>query len=154
LRTCSGASLLDGASTSRDFNWHPEFGALWARATTVTGSATSDPAQVVFTRGLPVFVKAGAILPTQADVDRLSDEPPAELWLDLYPEGESCLVLNDGLDLASRITCRQIAGKVEVQIANALPTPRTFRIRLHAVPAGTRLVVNGKEVAGESAIIC
>jgi len=68
-------------------------------------------------QGLPVFVKAGAIIPTQADVDRLRDDPPGELWLDVYPDAESTFVLNDGLDLATRITCRQSPGKAEVAIA-------------------------------------
>lgn len=103
-------------------------------------------------QGLPVFVKAGAILPSQADVDRLSDEPPAELWLDLYPAAESRFVLNDGLDLASTIVCRHNRGQVEVSIANALPKPRRFHFRLHGAPRGARLIVNGRELQGQEAI--
>jgi alpha-glucosidase (family GH31 glycosyl hydrolase) len=93
-------------------------------------------------QGLPVFVKAGAILPTQADVDRLTDDPPAELWLDIYPNGESTFVLNDGMELTSRITCRQKAGRVEVEIADALPFERRYHVRLHGVPATTKLTVH------------
>lgn len=96
-------------------------------------------------QGLPVFVKAGAILPTQADVAYLSDDSPTELWLDLYPNGESSFVLHDGVDWATRVVCRQKSGAVEVEVANALPQARQFHFRLHGVPAVTTLVVNGEK---------
>ncbi len=95
--------------------------------------------------GLPVFVRAGAILPSQPDADRLPDTPPAEIHLDIYPDGESSFVLRDGVGLATPIVCRQTPGRVDLDIVNGLATARRFTVRLHGVPAGIALVINGSE---------
>lgn len=104
-------------------------------------------------QGLPVFVKAGAILPSQDDVDHLTDEAPSTVQLDVYPEGDSSFVLNDNLHCSTRIDCRATVGQVALTIGNALPRPRTFRIHLHGVPAGTRLLVNGRSHTIHPAVV-
>lgn len=91
--------------------------------------------------GLPIFVKAGAIIPTQPDVDRLSDDPPKELFLDIYPEARSQFTLHDSMTLATTITCATAPGRVALTIAS--PLPRKFHLRLHCVAADTQVIVNG-----------
>lgn len=109
------------------------------------------PAPLCELHGLPVFVKAGAILPSQAPVDRLVDQPPAELCLDIYPDGQSQFVLHDSSTLASLIRCQQLPQRVEINIDNALPQPRQFHLRIHGAAPDTALVVNGKTQATTTA---
>lgn len=94
--------------------------------------------------GLPIYVKAGAILPSQADVDRLNDEPPAELRLDIYPAGYSKFVLRDSATLETPIVCESRQGRVDVTICS--PLRRRFRVHFHGVEKDDELRVNG--VAG------
>jgi alpha-glucosidase (family GH31 glycosyl hydrolase) len=120
---------------------------FWTGAQHAGPTMVLAPAPLDRVEGLPVFVRAGAILPTQAPVDHLSDDPPGEIWLDVYPHGASEFVLNDAMELASRITCQHQADEVRLTIDNALPVGRTFHVRVHGVPAPTLLVVNGRKIA-------
>lgn len=84
-------------------------------------------------RGLPVFVKAGAILPTQDDVLALADDPPAVLTLDIFPHGESRFDLHESPTLAHEFRCVAAGGEVTVTLPNHLPHERTYRVRVRGV---------------------
>ncbi len=117
-----------------------------------TGRETVGPTVVLETcpfdrpEGLPIYVKAGAILPSQADVDRLGDEPPGELRLDVYPAGRSEFVLRDSMTLETVITCEGRVGRVDVTIRS--PLRRVFHVKVHGAGKDTELRVNGVVAAG------
>ena len=91
-------------------------------------------------RGLPVFVKAGAILPMQDEVLFLGDSPPAVLTLVLYPHGTSRFVLHEGVGLGHEFACVAESGRLRITLPNHLPMERTYRVRVAGFE-GERIVV-------------
>jgi alpha-glucosidase (family GH31 glycosyl hydrolase) len=80
-------------------------------------------------RGLPVFVRGGAVIPTQDDVLSLTDEPPARLTLDLFPAGESVFALHEGPDLTHEFRCVEADGCARIALPNHTAVERVYRIR-------------------------
>jgi alpha-glucosidase (family GH31 glycosyl hydrolase) len=95
---------------------------------------------------LPLFVRAGAILPLMAPARHLKDGPPDEITLRLYPEGRSSFSLyeDDGRSTAYRggahaltdIACDAEPGRILVHIAAprgdaaCIPAARRWRLEL------------------------
>lgn len=94
---------------------------------------------------LPVFVRAGAILPSQPLVQSTADTPQGPLTLDVYP-GEDCsgqLYWDDGHSEAfkrgdfrrQRITCAVTGRGIDVHFASAegrfTPWWQAIRVRIH-----------------------
>jgi alpha-glucosidase (family GH31 glycosyl hydrolase) len=92
--------------------------------------------------GLPVFVRSGAILPTQDPVNTLNDRPPAAIQLDLYPDADSEFLLLDSPTQRTRIRCRLSGRRVRVDIENGVGFARHFRLRLHGVASDISLAVH------------
>jgi alpha-glucosidase len=116
---------------------------------------------------LPVYVRAGTILPSQPLTQSTAEVPEGPLTLDVYP-GRDCggtLYLDDGHSMAFQrgayrrqaITCRLEAGRLEIRFSPAqgsyVPWWRTIAIEIHgwkapaAVLAGQRPVASGFDPA-------
>jgi len=78
-------------------------------------------------RGLPVFVKAGAILPTQPAADFLTDDIPQSLTLDVYGDDAGPFTVHESATVSHTFSCRQ--GKM--QLPNATPSCRQYELRRH-----------------------
>jgi alpha-glucosidase len=107
---------------------------------------------------LPVYVRAGTILPSQPLVQSTAETPQGPLSLDLYP-GPNCagaLYLDDGHSLAFKrgayfrqaLTCRVIApGKIELDFAppegSYAPWWQAVAVTIHASNSPTT-VRNGE----------
>lgn len=82
-------------------------------------------------QGLPIFVRAGAILPRQAVTDYLVNSPPTALELDVYPaDGESELVLRESPTDVSRFACSPHADGFLLTLENSLKIPREYTVLL------------------------
>lgn len=117
---------------------------------------------------LPVFVRAGTILPRQPLTQSLSETPSGPLSLDIYP-GEDCkgeLYADDGLTNANekgvflRQTISCTMGKDGIQIDFAAregsykPWWSELAITIHGMSGPAGVSVNGKKLkaAGEGAL--
>ncbi|MCX6238022.1 MAG: DUF5110 domain-containing protein [Bacteroidia bacterium] len=75
---------------------------------------------------LPIFVKAGAIIPMQPDMQYFGEKPIDPVTLDIYPSGNSSAKMyeDDGLSLnyqkgdfaQTEITCSENSGSIRVEI--------------------------------------
>jgi len=83
--------------------------------------------------GLPVFVRAGAILPTQPLVQFLDDNVPEGLTLDVYPAGSSSFELAETAQVTNRMSCRRDAEGCRVTVTNGFDFPRRYRVVIHGV---------------------
>jgi alpha-glucosidase len=97
-------------------------------------------------RGVPLFVRAGAVVPTQDAVNCLADAPPSSLTLEVYPSVESTGTLWEEGGRQTVFTCRMNKA-VDLEIQNRTGVARRFTIRFHGVEAGTTVRVNGLEHA-------
>jgi len=118
--------------------------------------------QVPEDRGGPLFVKAGAILPTWPDMDFVGQVPTESLGLDVYPHGQSEFVLYeddgttyaylDGQVATARITCDAVDREVTVTIGPCvgayedMPERRTWDVAIHLPAPPTTVSVNGEPV--------
>ena len=109
-----------------------------------------------------LFVRDGAVIPTQKDVQFVGSKPFDELIIKIYPHGESSYVWydDDGQsfgyekgEIASRtISCSESAGKVRISVSavsgsfNGMPESvnMAFEVRSESKPAAVK--VNGKDV--------
>jgi alpha-glucosidase len=134
---------------------------------TATGPALG-PQQFKLTPALetlPVYVRAGTILPRQPVVQSTADRPDGPLTLDVYP-GAACsgvIYLDDGHSLGyqhgeflrQRVTCTQDADGLSVDFApregRYPPWWRGVRVTVHDAPglrpAGTPAVGTGLRTA-------
>ena len=102
-------------------------------------------------RGLPLFVRVGAIIPTQAPVGHLGSEPPASLTLDVYPSASSEWAMEEGAERRTVFSCRRSSG-IDLGVDRSPGPARHFRVRLHNVDPGTPVRVNGREIAHQPAM--
>jgi alpha-glucosidase len=107
---------------------------------------------------LPVFVRAGAILPRQPLIQSTADTPQGPLTLDIYP-GTDCggeIYLDDGHSLAYRgqgylrqfVSCGQTAGGLSVEFAARQgaypPWWRHIEVRVHDWHGAARVALDGR----------
>lgn len=99
-------------------------------------------------RGVPVFVKAGAIIPMQDPTLQLGDRTPGHLTLDVYPGRSSEFTLWDSAEVRSIFRCRSGKAGVSLDIEQAEAVRRPLTIRIHNHAAGRHISINGKTAAG------
>ncbi|MDB5694272.1 MAG: alpha-glucosidase [Alphaproteobacteria bacterium] len=134
---------------------------LWT-GRAVTGGAGTAPFDIVRETPrldrLPVYVRAGTILPSQPLVQSTGEVPKGPLTLDIYP-GEDCggtIYLDDGHSMAfqrgaylrQRVTCRLVApGRLEIELAPSkgsfVPWWHEISVRVHGW-AGPAAVSSGR----------
>jgi len=108
---------------------------------------------------IPIFVRAGAIIPMQQVVEYVDQAPLNPLTLEIYPEGNSTRPYyeDDGISFACqrggfllrRFSVSQQGGAVRVQISaregHYTPPARSLVLKVHGQPCLPRLVqVGGK----------
>ncbi len=110
---------------------------------------------------LPVFVRQGAIIPMQPDMEFSSQKPIDPLILDIYPgqNGSFKLYEDDGTSLHYKNNqCSWTSIKMQMQSLNSLsitvapasgtykaqPKQRGYRLDMHLVKQPKRVTVNGK----------
>lgn len=116
-------------------------------------------------RGGPLFIKAGAILPTWPEMDYVGHRPVDEIGLHIYPGtgSEFKLYEDDGTSYqylegevaTTVISCRKADSEVVVRLGGrqgvyeGMPVTRTFDVRIYSDQAPSKLILNGKEFSGE-----
>ena len=104
---------------------------FWSRKSHDGGQWVDVDTPMFSTAGLPIFVKAGAILATQPVQDHLENAPPNPLSLDIYPQGLSRVNLRESADVTTSVTCREETGRITVTATNPTPSERLYGITLH-----------------------
>ena len=100
--------------------------------------------------GLPLFVKGGAILATQPAVDSLNNEIPAELKLNVYPDGESIITLNESSELTNIFKCEKRDDEIEIHLENNTVSDRNYCVTLHGVATDIGdITLNGISLSSE-----
>ena len=109
---------------------------------------------------LPVFVRAGAILPGQALTQSTSETPQGPLTLDVYP-GEDCrgtIYADDGHSMAytrqsylrQQVSCTQTAAGIDIDFGSReggyQPWWHQVTVRVHHWTRGAQALLNGKRV--------
>lgn len=109
---------------------------------------------------MPLFVKAGAIIPMQPEMTYVGEKPADPLTFDIYPSGRSSTRLyeDDGttLDYQKGIRAETVvscdAGPASIVVAVHAPTgqyrvqPRAYVFRLHVGRAPRAVTVNGASI--------
>ncbi len=113
---------------------------------------------------LPVFVRAGAIIPMGPDVDHIAGPPSEELTVHVYAGPSSAFYLyeDDGTTLGyadgeyavTRIAHRTDAGQGSLVTVSApagaysgMPAQRSITVEWHGMPSGLKASANGKAVS-------
>jgi alpha-glucosidase len=142
-------------------NWYD----YWSGAPVVTKSEPSTPAAQSLSitpvlNQLPVFVRAGTILPSQPLVQSTSDTPQGPLLLDVYP-GEDCrgtVYADDGHSMAytrqtylrQQVRCEENSAGMEVVFepreGQYKPWWHQVTVRIHHRPGNTRATLDGRPV--------
>ncbi|MEE9294413.1 MAG: TIM-barrel domain-containing protein [Phycisphaerae bacterium] len=139
---------------ARDFHhWLPP--GAWFDVTTSLLHQNGEPVRIdADLHTLPLFVRAGAIIPQQSPVQSTMEEPAEPFILDVWPFGESTGTLyeDDGATFDyqrgeyRRTGFRCVADDEAVELTISAPTgsyvppKRTPLVRLHALPAGIERV--------------
>jgi alpha-glucosidase len=141
------APVFESNAKTRDLYLPPgDWFCAWTGRKSAGGRRITVKAPMLKVAGLPLFVRAGAILPRQDVTPYLKDEIPAHLILDAYPQGTTRLDLHESKDVTHSFVCRSEAGQVEVELPNRAGIVRRYSIRLHlprkpaTVSLGGRLV--------------
>jgi alpha-glucosidase len=110
---------------------------------------------------LPVFVRAGAILPGQALVQSTSETPQGPLSLDVYP-GDDCrgtIYADDGHSMAytrqdylrQRVRCAQTDAGIDIDFdareGRFQPWWHQVTVRVHHWARGAQAFLDGKRIA-------
>ncbi len=152
---------------ARDFvHWLPP--GVWFNMHTDELYQKGEPVKIdTDLQNLPMFVRAGAIIPTQSPVQSTMDKPEEPLILDIWPFGESTGTLyeDDGASLAyqrgeyrrTSFRCVGDAESVALTISSPegsyVPAKRTPLVRLHGLPNGIERVTCEKPASRDDAAI-
>ncbi len=82
-------------------------------------------------RGLPIFIKKGAIIPRQEFSLTLSNDVPEKLYLDIYPDEEGKLVLRESKDITNTFSYKMSGDSLEVMLENSTDVDRIYVIRMN-----------------------
>jgi len=113
---------------------------------------------------MPLFVKAGAIIPMQPEMGYVGQRPVDPLTLDVYPSGRSSATLYEddgttldyqrGVTAGTLLTCEESAAAVRVQVhAPEGPfkvAPRSYEFRVHLDRAPRAVRIDGLATTGWS----
>lgn len=100
--------------------------------------------------GLPVFVKAGAIIPRQHFALSMEDTIPKELTLDVYPNGDSQFKLHESDTITNVFTCSESSEKIVLDAENNTDIDRLYKFRFHGISQAGQLLINGRAVQDEN----
>lgn len=92
---------------------------------------------------LPIFVKAGAIIPMAPDMQHSEEKPWDPVTLDVYPWGDSAFELIDG-ERRVPLTCHQSGPRVELRLGAATPSLEVI-VRNGGKPV-SRIAVDGSPI--------
>ena len=114
---------------------------------------------------IPVFVKAGAIIPVGPEVNYADEYPLSPLTLDIYPHGttEYTLYEDDGVSreyitknayATTSYTCKQEGGKVTLSIGERFlgnsevftPVERDYHLQIHHLGKINSVTLDGKKL--------
>ena len=114
-------------------------------------------------RGGPLFVKAGAIIPTWPGMDFVGQRPITTVGLEIFPGGASEFTLYeddgvtpaylDGALATTHITCESTSEAVTITVGarqgqyEGMPEGREWESCVHLASAPTGVTVNGESVA-------
>lgn len=79
--------------------------------------------------GLPVFVKAGAIICRQPLTLNLEDSPPKVLHVDVYPGGNSEFDLHESATVTNRFSSQQQGSEIALKLENNCGFSRQYVLR-------------------------
>lgn len=131
-----------------------------------TGDAHEGPEEIAYVappdRGGPLFVKAGAIIPTCKDMHYVGQRSAEMLGLEVFPHGNSAFTLyeDDGItnaylhgDVAiTEITCSADEGGVTLTIQprrgcyDGMPERRAWEVSMHLPAAPEGVEFNGQQI--------
>ncbi|MBN2710930.1 MAG: hypothetical protein JXR97_00645, partial [Planctomycetes bacterium] len=97
--------------------------------------------------GLPVFIKAGAIIPTQKFKKFMDQDFPEELTLNIYPEGDSRIVLNESESVSNTFASSYHEGKLELELENNTGKDRVYIVQLPEYAKVESMSINGEEIS-------
>jgi alpha-glucosidase len=133
----------------------------YLKGTKYSGGKTIDyPVDAIEWKDIPVFVRAGSIVATEAPEQYVGESPVTEIALDVFPGprvGHFNVYDDDGKDYAyeqgaffrQSVTATIAGGTVKVSFAKPvgvyMPSFKSYRVRVHS--AG-QVEVGGKKVAG------
>jgi alpha-glucosidase len=133
----------------------------YLKGTRYSGGNTIDyPVDPVEWKDIPVFVRAGSIVATEAPQQYVGESPVTEIALDVFPGarvGRCNIYDDDGTDYAyeggaffrQEVTATTMAGLVKVSLAKPegryVPSFKSYRVRVHS--AG-QVEIEGKKVLG------
>lgn len=107
---------------------------------------------------MPIFVKAGAIIPTQEVVNYIGEKEIDIITLDVYPEGESSFQLYDDdgesldyqngefsiTDIKVKENENQVALEINIPEGKFEVSPRSYIVRVHSEAKFSGIQINGK----------
>lgn len=96
--------------------------------------------------GLPLFVKAGAIIPRQEATPFLRDDPPSRLTLDVCPDGTARFDCHESREITHSFACTDEAGLIALTIPNLTTRVRAYDVRLHVDRRPAGIQVNGRTI--------
>ena len=117
---------------------------FWTSENYVGPTTITVPTPLYEREGLPIFVKAGAILPSQPATCCQTDEIPQILVLDIYPGASSTMTLLEATNTSNKFAYDHRAQSVSLE--NATTTTRLYTVRLHGCTWIARVVRDGSEV--------
>jgi alpha-glucosidase (family GH31 glycosyl hydrolase) len=116
---------------------------------------------------MPLFVRGGAIIPSQQDVQHTDQAPIDPLTFDVYPDGTSSRPYYEddgisfdyqhGVSLLQHLTAMQEAHGTSVEISaregSFTPPKRSLVIRVHGQKGQPRQITTaGGELAGQASV--
>jgi alpha-glucosidase len=126
------APVFERGATARDVYLPPgKWYCFWSGREHQGGRTISVKTPMFNVTGLPMFVKAGAIIPRQRPTPFLRDELPAALELDVYPAGSTRFNCHESEEVTHRFACSEENGRIALTVPNLTGRVRTYRIRLH-----------------------
>lgn len=94
--------------------------------------------------GLPLFAKAGAIIPTQPVTPNLDDHFPEELTLDILAGEDGRFDCSEGQETDSSFAVETSHEGTRVTIQNGADISRAFHLRVHGLRRVSGLTVEGR----------
>ena len=112
---------------------------------------------------LPIFVKAGAIIPMQPAMNYVGEKPVTTLTLDIYPGSGSAFVYEDdntslqyqqgryaSTSISSNFKKESASIRINKPIGNFTPTKHNYLLTVHLVSKPVAVLENGVENGGWS----
>lgn len=112
---------------------------------------------------VPMFVRAGAIIPMQPEMNYVGEKPSDPITFEIYPDakGEAATTLYEddgasqdykrGVFRRTRVKTSKAAGGVQIDVdapeGNYTPAPRSFVFVIKSAPTPRQVTIDGKPIA-------